>query len=71
MVESNSRLRLHRQQRGWSQRELAQRAQLHAPEISMLETGARRLYPRVARRLADALGVAIDDLKLHRDEVLP
>lgn len=58
-----SRLRAHRRARGWTQQQLAQIARLHAPEISMIETGARRLYPGVAQRLADALGVSTDDLK--------
>jgi len=48
---------------GMSQAELAQKAQVTRPYITMLETGARKA-PSVAtlRRIAKALGVPVTEL---------
>ena len=57
------RLREHRERRGWTQSELARRAEVPSPVISRLESGARvGLTLDVARRLARALDVGLDDL---------
>ena len=56
-------LRALRQQRGWSQAELAKRAKVTDAYVAQLETG-KRWNPslEVLRRLAKALGVAPADL---------
>ena len=51
-----------RTQRGWSQAELAARARIGAPDLSRIERGLLKPYPKQARRLARALGVAESDL---------
>jgi transcriptional regulator with XRE-family HTH domain len=57
------RLKRFRDSRGWSQRELAQRAGIPQPTIGYLETGRRSgLTVETARRIADALGISIDRL---------
>jgi transcriptional regulator with XRE-family HTH domain len=56
------RLREVRQLRGWSQGVLAEKADVSRDSISNYETGHREAYPATARKLADALGVAIADL---------
>jgi predicted ATPase/DNA-binding XRE family transcriptional regulator len=67
-------LRHHRRARGWTQEELAERAQLSRLAIQALEAG-RRQTPRsdTVRLLADALGLAeaergrfVDAVRTHR-----
>lgn len=53
-------LRLARELRGWSQRELADRAGLKQAQISRLESGKREPRLSTVRALADALGVDSD-----------
>lgn len=53
-------LRLARELRGWSQRELADRAGLKQAQISRLESGKREPRLSTVRALADALGVDPD-----------
>jgi len=59
---SDTRLRMLRQERGWTQRRLAVRANLPEAEVSRIETGRLRPYRGQARRLARALGVQLEDL---------
>ncbi len=47
---------------GWSQEALAEKAEVHATYVSMLERGVRKPTLEVADRLARALGVALADL---------
>ena len=64
------RLREHRERLGWTQSELARRAEVPSPVISRLESGARvGLTLDVARRLARALGVGLDALAGTWDDV--
>lgn len=57
------RLQHTRTQRGWSQRELARRAQVDHAWISRLEDGLRHnITLDAAKRLAQTLGVTLDYL---------
>ncbi len=59
------RLRQLRTAQGLSQVQLAARAHLSAPSfLSHIEAGRKQPSPAVLVRLADALGVAVDDLLL-------
>jgi transcriptional regulator with XRE-family HTH domain len=51
-----------RQQRRWSQNQLARRAGLHPSTVSLLESGRLRLSPNQARKLARALKVPAEML---------
>jgi transcriptional regulator with XRE-family HTH domain len=57
------RLKEVRELHGWSQTKLAQEADVSRDSISNYETGHREAYPATAKKLADALGVAIADLR--------
>jgi len=46
----NQKLKFARQQRGWSEVEAARRLGVSQSYLSMLETGERRLTPRLARK---------------------
>jgi len=48
--------------RGWSQAELARRANLHPSTISRIETGYVRPYPVQVEKIAKALQIAKDDV---------
>ena len=52
------RLKDERRRRGWSQAELARRADLNAGTISLIESRRFRPYPGQIAKLARALGVA-------------
>ncbi|MEA2526215.1 MAG: helix-turn-helix protein [Thermomicrobiales bacterium] len=62
-------LREVRESRGLSQVELAARASVGERTVQRTELGATRPSPRVARRLADALGVAPDAVRELRSAV--
>lgn len=51
-----------RNQRGWSQRELARRAVLRPPRLSALELGRKLPQLEELAALAGALGVSLDEL---------
>jgi transcriptional regulator with XRE-family HTH domain len=55
-------LRRIRRERGYSQEELAFRAEVHRTEISLLERGKRDPGVNMTLRLAGALGVAPGEL---------
>ena len=55
-----------RNERGWNQKELAQRAGIHTTRLSKLERGLGRPSLNEVMGLADALGLRLDDL-LGRD----
>lgn len=57
-----SGLRIAREARGWSQRDLARESGVSQPHISGIEGGTREASTRVLRRLASALDVSISNL---------
>lgn len=60
------RVRRLRESRGWSQEELAERADRHFTFVSQLERGERAPGLLTILRVADALGVDPGDLVTHR-----
>ncbi len=58
-------LRDWREQNGWSQSELARRAELDHSYVSRIESGARYPRPETLVSIADALGVDADWLVLR------
>jgi transcriptional regulator with XRE-family HTH domain len=57
------RMRLRRQERGWTQLELAKRAEIDPAWISRLESGERtNISLKAARSIARALQVSLDYL---------
>ena len=46
--------------RGWSLRSLAERAEISAPFLSDIELGRRSPFPKVAKKLAERLGIKRD-----------
>lgn len=57
-----SNLRRAREERGWSQEEFADRANIHRTYVSDIERGARNPTIAVVERLARALGIGAADL---------
>ena len=62
LVEGQNPIRVWREYRGLSQAALAARAKLPQQTISMLETGRRKGTVDHLRRLAEVLGVGLEDL---------
>lgn len=70
-VESiGDRVYWHRDQRDWTQEELAHEAGVSATTISHIESGAKQPRMNTIRRLARAFGVSTDEL-LHGKELVP
>jgi putative transcriptional regulator len=61
-VRVGNRIRELRQAKGWSQQMLADHAQVERAHLTRLEEGVKEAGLRVLERLADALGVGIEDL---------
>jgi len=57
------RLKEVRELHGWSQKKLAEESGVSRDSISNYETGHRDAWPATAKKLADALGVEIADLR--------
>ncbi len=57
------KLKRLREERGMSPRELSARSGVSADSITDFEELRRMASPRTARRLADALGVRVEDLE--------
>jgi transcriptional regulator with XRE-family HTH domain len=57
------RLKEVRELHGWSQKKLAEESGVSRDSISNYETSQREAWPATARKLADALGVQIADLR--------
>jgi ribosome-binding protein aMBF1 (putative translation factor) len=51
------RLTVERQVRGWNKTELARRARMQPAELSKIESGRMRPYPKQLRKLGRALGI--------------
>jgi transcriptional regulator with XRE-family HTH domain len=67
-----SRLKEVRELHGWSQKRLAEESGVSRDSISNYETSQREAWPATAKRLADALGVEIADLRAPtREPALP
>lgn len=62
LLDGENPVRVWRRYRGKTQSELAASAGLSAPYLSQIESGARSAAADTLKRLADALGVAVDDL---------
>ena len=56
------RMKLERLRRGWNQTKLAYLARTSGPEISRIETGRARPYPKQLKRLAKVLRLSPDVL---------
>ncbi len=63
------RLRLEREDRGWSRSELARRARMSAPDIGKIESGRLNPYPSQLTKIAEALGVDSDVAEALLEEV--
>ena len=61
--EFMSHLKRFRAERGWTLKQLSERAGLHWVTVARLESGARSPSFRAACDLADALGVSLDALR--------
>ena len=57
-----------RERRGWTQRELADRAQISVPFLSGVENGKRNVSSEVMLRIADALDASLDYLLRGTEE---
>jgi len=56
------RLKAERIARGWTQLELAFRSHVPVSELSRIETGQSKPYPKHAFRLAEALEISEEEL---------
>lgn len=61
-VSAGRRLRELRQERGWSQYELARRAGVSQGTLSNIERGDTQPFPATQRALAEALGMEAREL---------
>ena len=55
-------IRGHRQRRGWSLEQLAERASLHRTSLGLVERRARGLSIAAAHRIAAAFDIPLSDL---------
>ena len=62
LIAGESPLKVFREYRGLTQSALAKNAGTSAAYLSQIETGRRTGSVKLLRRLADALGVVLDDL---------
>jgi DNA-binding XRE family transcriptional regulator len=67
LIDGESPLKVWREHRGLSQAALAECAGVDKTQLSQMETGRKGGSVQVYRRLADALGVDIDDLVTAAD----
>lgn len=62
LIDGENKVRVWREYRGLSARDLANKAALSTAYLSQIETGARDGTMEVMKRIAQALGVTLDDL---------
>jgi len=62
LIEVGRLIRKHRNSKGWSQEELADRAGLHRTFISSIERGVRNPTVTSLHRIASAMGLTVSDL---------
>lgn len=66
-----NRLRAERKSRGWSQAELARRAELNATTVGLIENGRLMPYPVQLAKLGRALGLEGEDVKSLVEDARP
>ncbi len=64
-------IRQLREERGWSQRELAKRQGVDRSVVSTWERGVYRPRPRTWQRLADVVGVRVGEIAVGAGEERP
>ena len=62
LIAGENPVKVFREYRAWTQRELAENIGTTAPYLSQIETGRRTGSVKLLHRLADALRVELDDL---------
>lgn len=62
LIAGESPFRVYRELRGMTQQALADAAQVNRVQIADIEAGRNRGSVATVKKLADALGVAVDDL---------
>ena len=62
ILDGENPIRVWRDHRGLTQQQLAGAAGISVPYLSQLESGKRTGSPHVLAAIADALGVALDDI---------
>ena len=62
LIDGESPVRVFREYRGLTQRQLGERAGVNQAYVSQIEAGSRAGTVEVLKRLAEALGVELDDL---------
>ena len=63
MLLRQTKMRLARLEKGWSQQELGFKAKVSASDVSRIETGRMIPYPAQARRLARVLDLDVEELQ--------
>ena len=62
ILDGESPIRVFREHRSLNQRALAQKAGVAVSYLSQIESGRREGTTKVMRRIADALGLTLDDI---------
>lgn len=62
MIDGESKIRVWRDYRGMTAKALADAAGISAPYLSQIESGAREGSLDAMKKIADALGITIDEL---------
>ena len=68
-IHLGDNVKRRRQNRGWSQAELAQMLDLGASQVSMIERGERMPSVEVLVALARTFGTSVDDLLVSTESV--
>ena len=62
LIDGESPIRVWREYRGLSQKNLAEKASISPPFLSQIEAGKRDGTPETLKKIAHALNVTVDDL---------